>query len=123
MVDSSCGISSGAEVDFAPAPLSDKSELSLALREFFSEGFEPIEKMARAFAMTQPPEELHTPIIRIMFRYLNVMRQALDQGMTIEGSHACACNAVMGDPKVAGLIEGLMQQGVHGIVTAAVENR
>ena len=101
----------------SPALAVAPTDLEIAVRDFFVQGFPAVRELARAFALSNPPEEIQTPLLRICFRYLNIMEQAL------AGAHTCACNAVMGDPKVASMIESFMAQGVQGIVVQAVENR
>ena len=114
---------SASDATSSPALAVAPTDLEVAVRDFFVEGFPSLQNLARAFALSNPPEELKTPILRIFFRYLNIVDQALAHDMSLEGAHTCACNAVMGDPKVAALVESFMAQGVQGIVVQAVENR
>ena len=96
--------------------------LSEAVDDFLMHGYPHLEGVMAAIAASDAPEEIKTPFLRILGRYLHTLREArIDEGMSMEGAHTCASNAVMGDAKVAALIDRMMNQGVAEIVTRAVE--
>lgn len=114
---------------FHVGPFTDHSEetthaptLADALDEFLDFGYPHLEPLLGVVARSDAPEEIKVPFLRILGRYLHTLREArIDEGMGVEAAHTCASNAVMGDAKVAALIDRMMNQGVAGIVSRAVE--
>ena len=92
-----------------------------AVHLFFADGYRYLENIFILFAATDAPPEVKDPILRVLARYLYVVKDAINHQLSLEAAHTCAVNAILGDPVVTKMIEQIMGQSVNQIVAKAVE--
>ena len=92
-----------------------------AVHLFFADGYHYLENIFILFASSDAPPEVKDPILRVLARYLHVVKDAINHQLSLEAAHTCAVNAILGDPVVTKMIEQIMGQSVNQIVAKAVE--
>ena len=92
-----------------------------AVHLFFADGYSYLENIFIIFAATDAPQEVKDPILRVLARYLHVVKDALNHQLNLQAAHTCAVNAILGDPVVTKMIEDIMGQSINQIVAKAVE--
>ena len=105
----------------APSPIPPDLTLEEAVHLFFADGYSYIENIFILFAASEAPAEVKDPILRVIARYLHVVKDAINHQLTLQAAHTCAVNAILGDPSVTKMVEDIMGQSVNQIVAKAVE--